>query len=102
MSCVTAGAFEDGSDDLVIASRRAIHDGAAIVMVENQGGDSGWVFYAQGSDEDGYGMVHPSHLIHQDPTLLEVADLPPNFAARRKGAGLPWARFPRPPESDDD
>jgi hypothetical protein len=37
-----------------------------------------------------------------DPTLREIADLPPGWRANRVARGAPWRRIPQPsPPSDD-
>lgn len=39
------------------------------------------------------GLVHVDHLIKQDSTLGELADLPVDMGAERGNVGGPWIRF---------
>ena len=45
-------------------------------------------------DSDALRLVHLGHLVDQDPTLRELADLPRGVQAVRDSVGGPWVREP--------
>ena len=47
-------------------------------------------------------IVHPSHLVDRDPTILPLADLPRGFCATRTSAGSIWVRAESEPDEDDE
>jgi hypothetical protein len=58
--------------------------------------DHGWQFL-DGDDattKDG-AVVGMGCMLARDPTLAEIADLPPGWIATRSKPGAPWARRPR-------
>jgi hypothetical protein len=41
-------------------------------------------------------------IVKRDPTVLDVADLPPGWQAVRERVGGAWTRRQRPEDSDDE
>ena len=56
-------------------------------------GDGDWQFLCGGSDHgDDAHVVGVGHLIDNDPSLNECADLPVDAFAEREAVGKPWTR----------
>jgi hypothetical protein len=57
--------------------------------------DRDWCFLCGGehpNDASAYKVVGIGHVLGQDPSLMELEDLPPNWEAERKAVGREWAR----------
>lgn len=75
-----------------------------MLFVSHAGGD--WQMYCHWQNHDfdspnisnELQLVHVEHLVHQDPTLEAVADLPVDMGAERVLVGGPWERY----EDKDD
>ncbi len=74
-----------------------------ILLVSHDDEDHGWQFIgltdANMSDAK---LVCLSEIVEFDPTVLEVADLPPGWQAVRNDGGMQWTRRRRPLRNDDD
>ena len=82
---------------------RQVLDGTeAILLVSHDADDHGWQFIGttDASVEDGQ-VVCLEHMAHLDPTVLEVADLPPGWQAIRDRVGGTWMRA-RPEDAEDE
>ena len=82
---------------------RQILDGAEpILLVAHDADDHGWQFIGTSdalvADAK---LVCLEDIVHLDPTVLEVADLPPGWQAVRERVGGAWMRQQRPEDSDD-
>lgn len=89
----------------VIACPCVLRGGKPVLAVSHAGGD--WQMYCswQGHDfsdhetlRKEFRLVHVEHLVAEDPTLLELGDLPDDMGAEREAIGMPWVRF----EDKDD
>jgi len=81
---------------------RQILDGSEpILLVTHDADDHEWQFIgiSDASVADGR-IVCLEETVHLDPTVLEVADLPPGWQAIRDAVGGHWSRRLRPPDSD--
>lgn len=47
-------------------------------------------------------LVCLENIVRLDPTVLEVADLPPGWQAIREVVGGPWSRRVHPPFPEDE
>jgi hypothetical protein len=80
---------------------RQVMDGSEpILLVSHDADDHGWQFIGT-SDADGR-VVCLEHVVNLDPTVLQVADLPPGWQAVRDEVGGPWTRRQNSPEIDED
>ena len=62
-----------------------------VLLVSHDDGD--WQFLCGGADHvDDCHLVGVGHLIDNDKSLNECADLPVEWAAEREGVGAPWVR----------
>jgi hypothetical protein len=80
-------------DCAVISLRSIVVDGAPILYVTHDEDDHGWQFL-DGNDIDfaNAAVVMLRNIVKRDPTVLELADMPPGWEARRKSVGSPWRR----------
>jgi hypothetical protein len=82
---------------------RQILDGAEpILLVAHDADDHGWQFIgtSDASVADAK-LVCLEDIVRLDPTVLEVADLPPGWQAVRERVGGAWMRQQRPEDPDD-
>jgi hypothetical protein len=83
----------DQPPDAAAITVRAVLSGAPIVLVSHDADDDGWQFL-DGSEVDleQAVLVSMARAVGLDPSLREVADLPPGWTAWRSGPGEPWQR----------
>jgi hypothetical protein len=88
----------DSPNGLVITPRQVMEQGWPILLVAHDDEEPrGWQFLNGRGDTDDpkNGIpVHAEHVIERDPSVVELADLPPGWEARRKSEGSPWVREP--------
>lgn len=76
--------------------------GAPIVLVSHDADDGGWQFLCGTTSNPADGrIVHLEEVVRMDPTVSEVADLPPGWVASRTTVGGEWTREPQMPEVED-
>jgi hypothetical protein len=83
---------------------RQVMDGQQpILLVVHDADDHGWQFIgsSDASMEDAL-LVCLENIVRLDPTVLEVADLPPGWQAIRDAVGGAWSRRERPPVPEDE
>ena len=70
-----------------------------MLLVTHDEDDHGWQFLPGEvvQMEDAL-VVAMSEVVDADPTLNELADLPPGWKAHRRGLGHPWVREKSSPE----
>jgi hypothetical protein len=79
-----------------------------ILLVSHDADDHGWQFIGTSDAAmDDAMLVSLESIVRRDPTVLEVADLPPGWQAVRSAVGEPWTRYENPAveheeEGDDD
>jgi len=74
-----------------------------ILLVSHDADDHGWQFIGTTSANMNDAMLVSLHeVVRVDPTVLEVADLPPGWQALREYKGGPWTRRLRPPDTGDE
>jgi hypothetical protein len=83
---------------------RQVLDGSEpVLLVSHDEDDHSWQFI--GSTDacvaDGR-VVCLEEMVELDPTVLEVADLPPGWQAVREEVGGPWTRRVREPDPDEE
>jgi hypothetical protein len=76
----------------VFTSRQVLEDRLPILEVSHDD-DGDWQFLCGTTDdEDDARMISLAHALALDPSIGELADLPPGKSARRKRAGARWIR----------
>lgn len=74
---------------------QVLMNGSPILQVTHYEADHSWTFLCgtTASEKDGR-MVAMEEAVELDPTLLEIAELPPGWSAWRKKVGSQWNRKP--------
>ncbi|NUS42130.1 MAG: hypothetical protein HOQ24_00290 [Mycobacteriaceae bacterium] len=63
-----------------------------VLLVAHEAGGVWQLIGASGGDVDTAHFQHLHHSVDEDPTLVDVLDLPPGHSATRPRAGSPWTR----------
>ena len=91
--------FDQPRNCAVISLRSIVFDGAPILLVSHDADDHGWQFLNGGAfDVADAAVVLLANIVRQDPSVLQVADLPPGWQAWRDAPSAPWQRAPSPPD----
>lgn len=83
--------------------RQVLDRSEPILLVAHNADDHSWQFIGStdASVADGR-VVGLEEIVRLDPTVVEVADLPPGWEAFRDGAGTTWMRRPCLADSEDE
>jgi hypothetical protein len=89
--------FDEPPDAEAITLDRVVRGEAPVRLAARD--DDGWQFLdgEHVFEEDGE-VVLLGEIVQLDPTLLELADLPVGWHARRPDVGSPWTRLEGEPE----
>lgn len=95
--------FDQPRNCATLTMRQVLDRSEPILLVSHDADDHGWQFIgaSDASVADGK-LVCLEHIVYLDPTVLEVADLPPGWQAVRECVGGPWTRRERPPDSEEE
>jgi hypothetical protein len=83
---------------------RQVLDGSeSILLVSHDADDHGWQFIgtSEASMADAM-LVALEEIVEIDPTVLEIADLPPGWRAIRERVGGAWLRSEHAPVAKDE
>ena len=85
--------FDQAPNVAAVTTRHVIEQRLPILCVTHYSDDHSWGFVCGTTDvaEDGR-VISMSEVLHIDPTLREIADLPPGWTARREMVGSKWQR----------
>jgi hypothetical protein len=94
--------FDQPRNCTTLTMRQVLDRSEPILLVSHDADDHAWQFIgiSDASVADGR-VVCLEEMVRLDPTVLEIADLPPGWQAVRERIGGPWTRRQRPPDSDD-
>jgi hypothetical protein len=85
--------FDQPRDCAVVTMRPIAFDGAPILHVSHDLDDHGWQFLGSGDpDIEQAAVVGLGEIVRLDPSVLEIADLPPGWHAWRESQSSPWQR----------
>lgn len=85
--------FDQPRNCAAITIRSVVFDGAPILHVTHDEDDHGWQFLGwEDADVSQGAVVCLAEIVKLDPSVLEVADLPPGWHAWRKSKSSPWTR----------
>jgi len=80
---------------------QSVLEGAPILLVSHDADDDGWQFLDGEPPDTKEGRLIGMHeVLRLDPSLRDVANLPPGWMACRDRAGGPWSREPNPREDE--
>ncbi len=84
----------------VLSMRQVLEGLEPVLLVSHDADDHGWQFIgsSDATVQDGR-IVCLAEIVKLDPSVLEVAGLPPGWQAVRDGKGCPWRRRPRRSEN---
>lgn len=96
--------FDQPPNSMAVTVLRVMKGLDPITLVSHEAEDHGWQFLNTGNgaafDMADAALVCLSNIVKLDPSVQEVADLPPGWQARRTSLGAPWHREPNLPEED--
>jgi hypothetical protein len=85
--------FDQPQNCAAITLRSIVFDGKPILYVSHDGDDDGWQFLDGGSfDMADAAIVGLGEIVRRDASVLELADMPPGWSARRQSVSSPWLR----------
>ena len=95
--------FEQPRNCATFTMRQVMDGSEPILLVSHDADDHGWQFIgtSDASMEDAM-LVTLESIVRRDPTVLEVADLPPGWQAVRTAVGEPWTRNENPAADDEE
>jgi hypothetical protein len=95
--------FDQPRNCASFTTRQVVEGTEPILQVSHDEEDHGWQFI--GNSEVSMAdakLVSLQTIIHLDPTVLEVGDLPPGWEAVREHVGGPWTRRESPPVPEEE
>jgi hypothetical protein len=91
----TAWPFAEADTTTAITSR-GVAQGAPIMVAARALEDGTWIFLDTATIEaEDQRALSLGELARHDPTILELADLPLGWQARRQSIDQPWISYPR-------
>jgi hypothetical protein len=85
--------FDQPPDCAVFTTTQVLQSGQPITHVYHDADDHGWQFHYPGDKKAADAMIVAlREIYYYDPTVVEIADLPPGWRAIRTGIGQPWRR----------
>ena len=95
--------FDQPRNTASITLRSIVFTGAPILHVTHDEDDHGWQFLGmEDAREDDACVVGLQEIVTRDPSVLELADLPPGWHAWRRSRTSPWQRAPNPREKYEE
>jgi hypothetical protein len=86
--------FDQPENCAVFTTTHVMQDGEDITYVSHDLEDHGWQFHYSGEKDSSEAMiVSLKNVVEHDPSVLEVADLPPGWIAIRAHRGAPWEKM---------
>jgi hypothetical protein len=87
--------FDQGPNVAAITTVNVIDHDAPVLVVVHYDDDDSWAFLCGTTNADADARVFAmSSALRRDPSLREIADLPPGWKAWRAAIGAPWQRAP--------
>lgn len=87
--------FPDAPSTMVFSTRDIEEGKSPVLHVTHDLGDGAWQFRTTGAVPIAEGRIAAlQQVVFHDPSLLELADLPPGWMAVRTSPDSPWNRQP--------
>jgi hypothetical protein len=94
--------FDQGPDVAAVTSTHIMNDGCPVLLVTHYDDDHSWGFQSGKPVTMADALVvRMDTMLRTDPTLAEVADLPPGWTAERNAVGSEWRRSRSEFEDDE-
>jgi hypothetical protein len=93
--------FDQAKNVAAITTRQALREGLPILCVVHYGDDHSWSFTCGTTNDPSDALVVSMEcIVEHDPTLIDIANLPPGWGAYREpwGANGSATRWSRPSE----
>ncbi|WP_406698784.1 hypothetical protein V5E97_07845 [Singulisphaera sp. Ch08] len=88
-------AFAESQTHAVVTLKQITEGEAPILLVYHEKGDGDWLFLDGGPFSVEEASLVPLQMIATlDPSIAELATLPPGWTARRSARDMPWQRSP--------
>ena len=88
--------FDQPANCAVLTLKAIISGELPILFVSHDEYDTGWQFLSgEPVNKEGASVVALREVVDLDPTILELADLPAGWVARRSSANAAWERIAR-------
>jgi hypothetical protein len=88
--------FAEPKDTIATTSTRIIDEGQPILFAAHGVEDGRWLFLdAMVIDAEDEMAVELGELAQRDPSILDLAELPPGWQAQRQSIEAPWIIYPR-------
>ena len=88
--------FDQPRNGATFTLRSIAFGGAPILRVSHDADDHGWQFLdGQRVEPANAAVVALEEVVRLDPSVLELADLPPSWSATRATKSSPWQRAPQ-------
>ena len=85
--------FDQPPNCVAITLQAIAFEGAPILHVSHDEDDHGWQFLGlEDADVEQGTVLSLANIVKLDPSVLEVADLPPGWHAWRQSPSSPWQR----------
>lgn len=86
--------FDQSPNSATVTTTHVMNLGAPITRAYHDESDHGWQFFSEhiSLSKDAM-LVALQEVVEVDPTILEIADLPPGWMAQREAIGAPWRRM---------
>ena len=84
--------FDQPRDCAVFTTRPVLEGGEPILHVTHDSDDHAWQFLGREAREDDATIIALHEAVEIDPSILQLADLPPGWHAWRGSAADPWTR----------
>ena len=95
--------FDQAPDVAAITSAHVMDEGLPILLVTHYEDDHSWGFQSGRPVTMAEAMVvGMDSIVRIDPTVAEVADLPPGWTAERDAVGAEWRRSPSVWDDDEE
>ncbi len=87
--------FDQPPNRAVITLRQIVDGSRPVLHVTHDSDDHGWQFLGlEGVREEDASVVCFSEIVQIDPSLRQLADMPPGWHAWRRVVGAHWIRAP--------
>jgi len=85
--------FDQPPNCVALTTKHVLKEGYHITHVYHDADDHGWQFHYSGEKKVSDAMVVAmKEIVRLDPSIQEVADLPPGWIATRAYRGAAWTR----------